>query len=48
LLEQTLEEMGVFFMPTLLKAKNGLEKHQKLAVSLLCALPVTVVRSGST
>jgi hypothetical protein len=24
--------MGFFFMPTLLKAKNGLENHQKLTV----------------
>jgi hypothetical protein len=31
--------MGFFFMPTLLKAKNGLENHQKLAVWLLGAQP---------
>jgi hypothetical protein len=27
------EEMGFFSMPTLFKAKNGLENHQKLAHS---------------
>ncbi len=31
-------------MPTLLKAKNGLENHQKLAVWLRCALVSEDVR----
>jgi hypothetical protein len=29
LLGRTFEEMDFFFMPTLLKAKNGLENHQE-------------------
>jgi hypothetical protein len=33
-------------MPTLLKAKNGLENHQKLTVWLLCALPDEVFAAG--
>jgi hypothetical protein len=40
------EEMGFFFMPTLLKAKNGLEIHQKLAVWPLCALPDEKIASA--